>query len=95
MTGIGIHKGQDCHYAHYEWRASNTCSKLLYSLCLSGDGNFHLQSRLLVKNLAQDPSFFGDSGFFAPYESYHNYLNAAPNVQGSNKASSINLPHIA
>ena len=50
---------------------------MLFSICYSGDGNFHLQSRLLVKRLAEDPSFFEDAGFFVPYEKYKNYTEAA------------------
>lgn len=38
---------------------------LLYAKFLMGDGNFHLQLRLLSKGLDRDPSFFGDSGFWA------------------------------
>src|ERR1700742_885397 len=68
-----------------------TCRVLLYSVCLSGDGNFHMQSRFLVKNLHQDPSFFGSSGFFVPYETYIKYTEAAQKIKLQSK---VKLPNI-
>jgi hypothetical protein len=50
---------------------------LLYAVFYSGDGNFHLQSKLRSKTLAEDPSMFSDSGFFAPYSTYQNYVKTA------------------
>src|SRR5215467_6467987 len=63
--------------------------KLLHSLCISGNGNFHMQSRLTVKDLVQDPSFFGDSGFFVPYETYQKYTEASQALKGRQKVCSI------
>jgi hypothetical protein len=65
----------------------NSPRNLLYSLCLSGDGNFHLQSRVLVKNIIRDPSFFGDSGLFVPYQTYKDYTAAAETIEDSKNVS--------
>jgi hypothetical protein len=69
----------------------NLPRNLLYSLCLSGDGNFHLQSRVLMKNVMQDPSFFGDSGFFVPYQTYKDYTAAAETIEDSKNVSHFHL----
>jgi hypothetical protein len=34
-----------------------------------------------VKNIEQNPSFFGNSGFFVPHEVYKNYVSAAESVK--------------
>lgn len=41
---------------------------------ISGDGNFHLQSKSRAKDQQNDPSFFGDAGFFAPFKLVQDYM---------------------
>jgi hypothetical protein len=64
---------------------------LLYTCFLSGDGNFHMQSRLQVKDQDKDPSFFGDAGFFVPVKLYHEYFNEADKLQHHQKVSKVQL----
>jgi hypothetical protein len=54
-----------------------TSSNLLHGLFLSGDGNFHMQSKIHCKDVYSDPSLFGDSALFAPHALLQNYIEAA------------------
>ena len=73
----------------------NKYRKLLYSLCISSNGNFHLQSRLLVKTLVQDPSFFGDFGFFTPYKVYQDYTRASQLIKPLAKVNFTKKPNVS
>lgn len=55
--------------------------ELLYSVCISGDGNFHLQSKASAKDVLQDPSFFSNSAFFVNYENYTKYTAQAQRIK--------------
>ena len=50
---------------------------LLFSTFLMGDGNFHLQLRTLCKSIQEDPSLYGDTGFWAMQQLYTEYTEAA------------------
>jgi hypothetical protein len=41
-----------------------------------GDGNFHLQLRSLCKTIEDDPSIYGDTGFWALRKMYKEYTEA-------------------
>jgi len=66
-----------------------TIRDLLFAVFLSGDGNFHLQSLIHVKDLLQDPSLFGDAGIWVPYKVYQSYVKAANGFSGTSKVESL------
>jgi hypothetical protein len=61
---------------------------LLFATFYSGDGNFHLQSKLRSKSLTSDPSVFGDAGFFSPFSVFQNYVRIAQSFKPVKKVSS-------
>jgi hypothetical protein len=65
----------------------NSDRDLLFVVFLSGDGNFHLQSKLRCKDLKVDPALFGDSAFFTPILTTQNYIEAAKKSITTDKVS--------
>jgi hypothetical protein len=65
----------------------NSNRDLLFAVFLSGDGNFHLQSKLRCKDLKVDPALFGDSAFFTPTLRTQNYIEAAKKWITTDKVS--------
>jgi hypothetical protein len=55
---------------------------------LSADGNFHQQLRLGVKDQGEDPSYFGDAGFFVPTKLYQDFLQVAGSLKSDDKVCS-------
>jgi hypothetical protein len=60
---------------------------LLHALFLSGDGNFHMQSKIHCKDIYADPSLFGNSAMFAPYALLQNYIEDAKKFRPKPKVS--------
>jgi hypothetical protein len=57
--------------------------QLLNAIFYMADGNFHLQLRLLAKALDEDPSLFGNSGFWASIELQKSFLAEANALKSS------------
>jgi hypothetical protein len=62
---------QDATSSHSQFR------KLLYLSYISGDSNFHLHSYSKVNDEFEDPSVFGDFGFWVPFEIAKKYTEYA------------------
>jgi hypothetical protein len=45
------------------------------------DDNFRLQLRHQLSDLQQDPSMFGDSGFFAKVDTFNNFVEYAEKLE--------------
>jgi hypothetical protein len=63
-------------------------SDILYSTFISGDGNFHMQLQESKPTLERDPSYFGDTGFWAVQAVFDGYLknSNAPSVRSASTA---------
>ena len=56
---------------------TNSVQKLKYTTAFGGDGNMHLQLREHKTSLINDPSFWGDDGFWANQQKFDAYVSNA------------------
>jgi hypothetical protein len=73
------------------WFHTINIRDLIYSVFLSADGNFHQQLRLGVKDQGEDPSYFGDAGFFVPTKLYQDYMQVAESLKSDDKVCGQSL----